>query len=497
MRWFKFKAIWFVCLLAFASALTINQLNLNQLSNEDKRQGKTIITNDDPSYLRPAENYIKTGEWKDNSLGTQSYFTRPPGYGILYFTCLKIAGKDGALSLLKTIQLILFSLSVYWLFYISQQLFKSKKVPYYIAIIYGIIPLASNFIFYTLSEAISPALLLYYVYLLFKADFTNVLKTKRVYFLIAALVFAFLIIVRPQVGLFGLLLPVFLLKNYLKYGVKKLLLKLVFFCLIAFSFTLVWQIRNYNLTGKYVGLHAIYHEDGNSMFRPTLEAYWNFVGGWAQEGQTAYSYMVPMWQGAIKGDVSETYIETAINTFPKKVVNYFGKDRLTEVFKKYQESILFQKQYYDQNLAMPNDIPNIELEVIKEFDQLTSEFKSKFWMDYYFVSPAKVFKTIAFHSNLSLHIFQNTYRGNIFVESLRYFCFAIHSLCFIMLIISLFIIKQTDWRLGFINLICFSYVFYLCFFQRGIEERYTLPLLSLLIISLFNGWDIFWRKLRS
>ena len=116
MRKIKLKAIWFICLLSFASALTINIINLNQLPDDKKREGKTVITNDDASYLRPAENFIKTGIWKDNSLGLQAHFTRPPGYGILYYLCIKIAGQDGALSLLKIIQLILFSLSVYWIF---------------------------------------------------------------------------------------------------------------------------------------------------------------------------------------------------------------------------------------------------------------------------------------------------------------------------------------------------------------------------------------------
>lgn len=497
MRWFKFKAIWLICLFAFASALTVNQLNLKQLPNDLKREGTTITTNDDASYLRPAENYINTGEWKDNSLGKRAYFNRPPGYGILYFICLKIAGFDNALTLLKSIQLIFFSFSIFWLFYIAQSLFKSKRTPYFIAILYGLLPFTSGFLFHTLTEAISPALLLYFIYLLFKADNTGILKIKRLYFLVAVLVFAYLLIVRPQLGLFGILIPIFLLKNYIKYGLNKLLLKIAVFSFIGLSFITIWQIRNYNITEKYVGIHPIYYEDGNSMFRPTLEAYWGFVGGWAQEGHVAYSYMVPMWKAAINGDASSKYIDSALITFPEKVITHFGKERLSIVFRKYQETVLLQKKYYDKSLAMPGELSESETNLIKEFNQLTDEFKSKFWIDYYFVSPAKVFKELAFHSNLSLHIFQKTYRGNPLVEAFRYLCFGIHSLCFVMLLFSLFILKQTDWRLGFINLICFSYVFYLCFFQRGVEERYTLPILPLLIVGLFNGWEILWRKLRS
>ena len=497
MRKIKFKAIWFICLLSFASALTFNLINLNELPAENKRQGQTIITSDDASYLRPPENFIKIGIWKDNSIGTQSYFVRPPGYGILYYICVKIAGFDGALSLLKAIQLILFSLSVYWLFYISQQLFKSKRTAYIIAFLYGILPLAYNFLFYTLSEGIAPAFLIYFIYLLFKADNTNILKTKRVYFLWASLIFAYLLIVRPQVGLFGILLPLFLLKNYLKYGVKKLIIKVITFSLIAFSFMIVWQVRNYKLTGKYVGIHSIYYEDGNSMFRMPYQSYWDFVKGWGQEGQTIFSYMPSMWQETIESTPTDKYINKALSTFPKKVKTHFGEERLINAFKLYQQAVLYQKPFYKNKEPMPLKMGKSEIAAVTNFNQLTKEFKSKFWLDYYFIAPAKVFKVMAFHSNLSLYIFQKTYRGNILMESFRYIAFAIHSLCFIALIISLFMLKQTDWKLGFINLICLIYVLYLCFFQRGIEERYTLPILPLLLIGLFNVWEILWRKLRS
>ena len=117
--------------------------------------------------------------------------------------------------------------------------------------------------------------------------------------------------------------------------------------------------------------------------------------------------------------------------------------------------------------------------------------------DYYFIAPAKVFKRMALHSNLSLFIFQDTNRGNLFVEGLRYFCFAIHSLCFILLVLRLFILKQTDWRLVLLLLISLFYVFYLSFFQRGIEERYTLPLLPILLIIMFSTTEKISASIRN
>ncbi len=496
MKRFKPKAIWIICILSFIAAFWVNEFNLDHLPASLIRENSTIITNDDASYLRPAENYLATGIWKDNGNTMQSHFIRPPGYGWFYMSCIKIAGKSNALNLLKFIQLLLFSCSVYWIFYIANILFKSKRTVYLATILYGFLPFTSGFLYYTLSEGITPALLILYVFLLFKAQQVSILRTKQLYYLMASLVLAYLLIIRPQLGLFGTLLPLFLIRDYLKYGVGKTILKIAVFSLIGLSFTIGWQVRNYNLTGEYVGIHSIYYADNNSIYRQPLQEQFNFVGGWGQEGAETYEYMLPMWQAAIKGNTSQHFVDAAIKTYPKKVIDFFGYEKLSNVLKNYQAASLNQKPFYEQNLPMPLKTTVIEQELINEMKILTNEFKSKFWMNYYFIAPAKIFKVMAFHSNLSHYIFQHTYRGTLFVEALRILCFALHSLVFIALLLSLLFLKQMDWRMAIINIICLIYVFYLCYFQRGIEERYTLPILPLLIIGIFNTGSIVLSRLR-
>ena len=168
MKRLKIKAIWIICILSFIAAFWVNEFNLEHLPASLIRDNSTIITNDDASYLRPAENYLETGIWKDNGNTIQSHFIRPPGYGWFYMSCIKIAGKSNALNLLKFIQLLLFSCSVYWIFYIANSLFKRKKTIYFLTILYGFLPFTSGFLYYTLSEGIAPALLILYVFLLFK-----------------------------------------------------------------------------------------------------------------------------------------------------------------------------------------------------------------------------------------------------------------------------------------------------------------------------------------
>ena len=125
----KIKPIWLISILAFILALVLNNANLKSLPQENIRHGQTVITNDDVSYLNPPFNYLKTGEWKDNILGNQAYFNRPPGYGIIYLAALSVTSSQSeALMALKIIQLLLFALSLIWLFAITLSLFKEKKV---------------------------------------------------------------------------------------------------------------------------------------------------------------------------------------------------------------------------------------------------------------------------------------------------------------------------------------------------------------------------------
>ena len=351
--------------------------------------------------------------------------------------------------------------------------------------------------YYTLTEGITPALLLFYIFFLLKGKKEHYNKIKITFYFIASTVFAYLAITRPVLGIFGLLLPLFIIQDYWKKSFIKTVSYLLIFGSISLSFLILWEIRNYKITNQYVGLYSIYFPDNNSIYRPTLEAFWNFNKCWGVEGHVYHSYSVPFWSAAIKGDTSKIYIKNIIKTFPKYVVDFYSEQRLTNVFKKYQLSILHQKKYYDTSLPMPMTTPKIELEVIDDFKQLTSEYKSEFWFQYHFSSPLKVFKVMAFHSNLSLYVFQHTYRGNWLMESVRFLFFGLHTLCFISVFISLFFLQKKETFNTAITLITLAYIVFLCYYQRGIEERYTLPILPLLIIGLGNLLSIIQNNVLS
>lgn len=478
-------AIYILCILSFFAALFYNELNLRKAPADVVREGGTIITNDDASYLNPPRNYLADNSWgEDYGASKVGRFIRPPGYGLLYLPFLKAFGAPEAITALKYFQYLLFAFSVYWFHFILLLLIRQRKAVLICTFIYGCSPFAIGFLSYTLTEGITPAILLYYVYLLFKAREALSLRKKNSYYLFAALVFAFLFIVRPVLGVFIVLLPAFLFADFKELPFIKRMLKAAFFIGVSLSFMFVWQVRNYRIAGRYVGLHPIYYADGNTIYRASFKAYWEFAGCWAEKGDVGFSYMVPMWDAAIKGDTSITHIAFALKQMPAEVVSFFGKPRLTGVFRDYQSAVLYQKPFYDKGLAMPMELSSAEQKVIADFGELTLEYKKEFPLQYYVWSPLKVFRLLAFNSNLSLYIFQVTFRGMLWMEALRILSYLLHVSCVLAIFLNLLFFKKDRLSSIVFGWPPFVYLFYLCYFQRGVEERYTLPLLPLLMIGL-------------
>lgn len=485
-----------IALLSLAVAFFVNELNLyhiKKVAPEKVRLGQTIETADDDGYIKTYERLISTGSFYDSNLGKFNSVIRTPGYGASYFIFRLFLERENALAAQKIWQLLLFSVSVFCIFYISESILKSRWWAILTTSIYGLIPFSMGFLYYTLTESVTPAILIFYIYFLLKASQESSIKKKNTYYLIATLLFAYLLIIRPFLGVFGLLLFVFLIYDYSSKKTYWIIKKIIPFGIISISFMIIWQIRNYYTIGRITSLHPIYQNEVPGLFRSPHQAMWNFFKGWEDSGANFHQTIVPFWERTINGDLSSESIAITINKMPDYVVNHFGKDHIEKVFTNYQLAILSQNYYYQNNIVMSSKATDEEKLTVSEFQKLDREFKNEFWFIYHIKTPLKVFKNLIFHSNLSLYIFQDTFRGNFFMEILRWVSFLIHLAAFSLCIIFPFIEK--DIKMIFIGSILIFYLFYLAYFQRGIEERYTLPLLPFaIILSSFVLKHIFFKK---
>lgn len=478
------KIAFILSLFALVSAWSINQLNLNLLTHdhpETIRLQETVQTADDASYLAPAQNFLKTGELKNNVYDKSAYFLRPPGYSL--WLILHGGGSSPLqLAALKFSQLLLFSIGVYCLFFISLNVLNSKRLAIAITCIYGVSTIASGFLYYTITEAITPALILILVFTLMQANKQVKNKPKQLLYIFAAGVFAFIFITRPVLGVFALALVAFIVVDFWK-DKKRLLIVLPTVLFIAFAPMGYWQLRNSKIAGEYVGLHPIYfNQHSASCFRPTHKALWELCKGWGETGANFHAYFGAFWNAGINGDTSLEQRQNLMNHFPKHVVTLLGKEQIDDMLKSYQKSIDNQRSYYASKTPMPAEIPAVELETIQKIETLVSTYQHAYWFEYYVKSPLRVFKSLAFHSNLSLYVYQKSFRGHFLMEAFRLLAFFIHSAIFILLLGSPFLDNKLNHKAVF-SYTLLIYIFYLIFVQRGIEERYTLPIFALVLVS--------------
>ena len=478
------RYVW-IALLGIIASFAINQANLNILRNHEDadvllREHQTISTADDASYLRPAQNYLAGEGWKTADAGRQSYFLRTPGYGLIWFFMLTTFGAN-ALTALKIFQVLLFGLSVYLLGRSMQLLQIPEKIILPAILFYSISPFFQGFLFYTLTEGVSPQLTVFFVFLLLKAHCESKPGTAFRFILLAALLLGFMIILRPALGIW---LPAlfFILWRKIKtlHRLKLQTLTIVF--LLALMPLLSWQLRNFIITGTYTGLHPVYFPEQTGVFRPTHKAAWSFFKGWGTTGEQFHSIMVPFWEANIDGRPDTAETENIIRQIPMEFYDR-NQEKIQETLTYFRNAIINQREYYEQGKPMPMQTHPEETRAIENFRELTRAYRTHDPLRYYLLAPVDVLGEMILHSNLSLYMFQHTFRGKPAMEALRLLMAAFHILLFAGIIFLIFSRKPLYLKmlLAYTPLL---WILYLAFIQRGIEERYMLPFLPVMLVGL-------------
>jgi hypothetical protein len=340
-----------------------------------------------------------------------------------------------------------------------------------------------GFLYYTLTEGITPAFVIFFFYFLIRAKNSKSLEKKRSMYVFSFLLFGFLFFTRPVLGILALPIPFFIFWDVL-FKIKEKLLLLTLFGIIGFGPMVAWQIRAYNLSGVIVGLHPIYSiENSQTPYRPVHKAFWELAKSWGEKGANFHSYTDEFWSRHYENSQDSSSVEIIITKIAPSVVSELGENRLKEAFTSYRLAILEQRDYFSESSQILKGNFPYERKAIEQFNNLKSEYrKNHFWF-YHFVEPLSVLNTMIFHSNLSLHLFQHTYRGNFLMESWRLVCFIFHSFVFLTLPIGFFF-KAIPFERKLVLATIGIYIFYLIYFQRGIEERYSLPILPMLIVNL-------------
>lgn len=480
----KNRPVLIIFFLALVSTIFVHGFNhsyLLELNPDSLREGVSVVTQDDASYLAPVENALAGKSWRSNAIGDAAYVTRTPGYSLIYAAFRVLLPQKSALMALLAFQFLLFAFGATLVYAILRLMGMDEHWSFMAALVYAIMPMFSGFLSYTLTEGVTPAFVILFMYLVLKSS-----VAFKKYYWWSTLVLALLIIIRPPMVVLLFVYPLLLVIDNWKSNWKKSMIALS----IALFPLLLWQIYGYSKTEELPGLHAIYHDDANDLYRPVHNVLWSFHKSWGQEGGDFHRDLNGVWQAALNDEPPQQAIDDLIGHLPEGAIETVGEESLNWTYESYYEILKAQAPFFKSGQAMSGQTMQ-ELALIDSVQAYTSAYRSAYWFQTWVVAPAQVYWNMAAHSNLSLYVFQKPWRGNLFMEAMRWLSFLVHLGVFLLFPMAL-IWKFRNRDMFAIGLPIAMYLGYLCFVQRGVEERYTLPFLMpmLIFVMVFTN-DIF------
>jgi hypothetical protein len=454
-------------LLCLFSSLGWQAFQLKTTPKHLLREGQTLRTADDPSYLRPIWYWQEKGKFPNTGLEGRQAIVRPPGYGLWYgFHSALFPEPSQALLSLRLSQAVLQALAM--LFFLIWAL--NAKPPKYaiLALPLVLLPFLYGFSAYTLTEGLSPFFIGFGLILLQKYH-----REKAWAFGFgAALSFGFLWLLRPAFLPLALVFVPFLFNRFWPA---------VFFLSLALLPLSAWQIRNQMVFSAHFNLHPIYQNELPGQYREPHAAAWRLFKGWEHSGHEFHSTMDPVYRRAMNKEPDSSIVNDWLKQTPSVALGSLGHKALERAYHHYVLAVHAQAPYAIQGRLMPSHLLPEEAKSVAIFDSLSLAFRQQNAWQYYAVTPAKVAYKMLFHSNLNAYFFQHQGRGRCWVEALRLLCLSLHVLA---LGSSVFCIWVKGWeRWFFVGLSV--YLLYLIFIQRGLEERYTYPILAPTLLYFF------------
>lgn len=469
------KFIFFISIVGVIWAFLVNTHNLIYIEQNQLGECSNgmIITPDDASYLRPAENFANYGEWKDNSSGLSSYIQRPPGMGLLHLVFYTISPTNNFI-LHKGFNLFLHFWSLYFFGLLAFQLF-GKKVGPFIQIIYAIIPVFWGYLFYYLTESITASILV----LLLNGYFKYYDNPKPRWLFWQGVTVGVLLLVRPQLVVF--ILP-FLhsLFIFFKNNEPNRLGIIGAAFLLAFGMFFCWQGRSVYLAGRITGLHPIYDVTNNTQYRPIHRSFGELYKIWEHESKSFHSSLGRIWVHSVTDStLLSSSIDSAMIELPTHLFQYTSEDSWRLMFLDYYKVAKMIEPYSRQDLSAPGEFPQ-EKKLRLQVDSLTTCLRKKLWKEYYLITPIHSGYFMLSKSQLNLSIFQIKYRGQWWMEALRWVCVLLIVGSIMASLLWLLDIKNSSFWLLAMSI--FLYLFYLFYVQRMNEERYLFPLLPVVFL---------------
>ncbi|HTA28759.1 MAG TPA: hypothetical protein VK809_13280 [Bacteroidia bacterium] len=216
---------------------------------------------DDSSYLLPIDNFIHNGIYTPDF--------RMPGYGAFYLFFRLVFSPEIACNILIVLQVVLASVSVYYLALIARNILKNEICFYITFYLFILCPYSNFFDAYIATESLSASLLIFGVY--FFTQYYQI--NKKRYLFIAGLLLTLVMFIRPVFGgILAICILLMVLQKSIGFSMK--IKQLFLFVIPLLVLEGLWVYRNYQTHNKFMPFTttgAFYPNAANSYLQPLFE----------------------------------------------------------------------------------------------------------------------------------------------------------------------------------------------------------------------------------
>jgi hypothetical protein len=462
-----------LALLALACAQAWNRVNIAAMRDSparaNVRDGRALTSTDDASYLQGVDRLLGARPDLEQAPETRRPSLRAPGYSLFYLLPRLVLDPLPAISALVWMQCLLYAFAVAMLWDTLVRHGIAKVIRWPLILVFAALPVFHGFLFHTLTEGITPSLSL----LLLCCALRDQHAAHRKWLIAGLLLWSLLMVTRPALVWTGLaLLPGLLRIGWLRASA---------FALLAVAPLLGWWLLNVIRADALVGLHPLYSASAAGINRPTHGAFWELAKSWGARGDAFHPVMEDAFAAALTCDTAPSHAHRFVQLAPSGMLTPEQSRRIHEEFQRWQRFTC--AQLAPAHRTPEGTIPFTTREeqgILFALEGITAEWRAEHPFHHHVIVPLHVLKQMIAHSNLNLWVFQHTWRGRPAMEVLRWFSALVHMTLLAAAALAFLLRVPAPVRL--LSFGCAVYLFYLAYVQRGVEERYTLPVLFIGVV---------------
>ena len=165
-------ALFFLALFALGLNEYNNHLIRRNNTENSLKNARSLMYNssvysiDNVWYVSQIKNYLNGNGFTVNPEKSNYSVRRTPVYPLFYGLHYILFGEAGSYNYIRFTQLLIYILATIALFYAVYNFTEDKKIALGCALLYGFNPSLVSFLYYTITEALSPSLVCFIIYFL-------------------------------------------------------------------------------------------------------------------------------------------------------------------------------------------------------------------------------------------------------------------------------------------------------------------------------------------